>query len=37
MLGHTRINVTQEYYAYVDKNKISNEMQNFSFTNLLKN
>ena len=37
MLGHSKISMTQQYYAYVDTKKIANEMQNFSFTNLINN
>lgn len=31
MLGHTKVSMTQQHYAYVDTKKIANEMQNFTF------
>lgn len=37
MLGHSKISMTQQYYAHVDTKKIANEMQNFSFTNQINN
>jgi integrase/recombinase XerD len=37
MLGHTKIGMTQQYYAHVDTKKIANEMQSFSFTNTINN
>lgn len=33
MLGHTKLEITQKHYAFVDTKRIAKEMQNFSFTN----
>lgn len=36
MLGHSKIGTTQKHYAHIDTKKIMNEMEGFSFTNLIK-
>ena len=35
MLGHSKIETTQSYYAYIDTRKLTNEMKTFSFTELI--